>query len=150
VKSRIRDRIRDIRSSQGSALIEFTFIGIALLIPLAYIVLTVFHVQNATYAVTSASREAGRAFVKSNSNDLAADRAYLAAQLALENHGLEFNRDDLLLSCTRDPCLTPGGEIAVFLKTNVKLPLLPGFLASHAPTSVTVSADHREQVDEWR
>src|SRR5690606_21138862 len=48
---------------RGSAIVEFHFLGILLLVPLVYIMLAVLDVQRTTYAVTQAAREAGRIYV---------------------------------------------------------------------------------------
>jgi len=53
------------RSERGSAMVEFHFLGIVLMMPLVYILIAVFSAQSATYGVTQAAREAGRVFVAS-------------------------------------------------------------------------------------
>jgi hypothetical protein len=50
------------RSDRGSAIVEFHFLGILLLVPLVYILLAVLDVQRTSYGVTQAAREAGRIF----------------------------------------------------------------------------------------
>ena len=44
----------------GNAIIEFVYLAVLLMVPLVYVLLTVFRVQGAAYAVSSAAREAGR------------------------------------------------------------------------------------------
>ncbi len=53
---------RGDRDEAGSAVIELVWVGILLLVPLLWIVLSVFEVQPGAYAVTSAARAAGRAY----------------------------------------------------------------------------------------
>ncbi len=53
---------RPERDEAGNAIVEFTWLGILLLVPLVYILLAVFDVQRGAFAVTTASRAAGRAF----------------------------------------------------------------------------------------
>jgi Flp pilus assembly protein TadG len=48
------------RSERGSALVEVTWLPILLLVPLLYVVLAVFEVQRAAFAVNAATRAAGR------------------------------------------------------------------------------------------
>ncbi len=50
------------RGDDGSALIEFIGLSILLLVPLIYLLVTVFAIQRAAFGVTQAAREAGRAF----------------------------------------------------------------------------------------
>ena len=49
------------RGEAGSALVEVTWLSILLLVPLVYVVLAVFEVQRAAFAVDAATRAAGRA-----------------------------------------------------------------------------------------
>ena len=51
------------RTERGTALVEVTWLSILLLVPLLYIVLAVFEVQRSAFAVTTAARSAGRAYV---------------------------------------------------------------------------------------
>ncbi len=76
------------KSEEGSALIEFVGVGVLLLLPLLYLLLSVFSVQRAAFAVTQAAREAGRAYATAPSSSLAAERANYAAQLALNSQGV--------------------------------------------------------------
>ena len=55
--------MRPKTSERGSAIVEFHFLGLLLLVPLIYILLAVLDVQRASYAVTQAAREAGRIYV---------------------------------------------------------------------------------------
>ena len=57
--------MRRRRSDEGSAIVEFVWLGILLLVPLIYIVVAVFEVQRTAYAASAAARSAGRAFVTS-------------------------------------------------------------------------------------
>ena len=50
------------RSERGSALVEVVWLGILLLVPLLWVVLSVFEVQRGAFAVTSAARSAARAY----------------------------------------------------------------------------------------
>ena len=50
------------RGEDGSALVELTWLGILLLVPMLWIVLSVFEVQRGAFAVSGAARAAGRAY----------------------------------------------------------------------------------------
>ena len=82
----MRPRAED--REEGSALVEFVGLGVLLLLPLLYLLLSVFSVQRAAFAVTQAAREAGRAYATAPSSSLAAERAHYAAQLALDSQGV--------------------------------------------------------------
>jgi hypothetical protein len=131
------------RDQRGSALVEFTWLAILLMVPLLYIVLTVFEVQRAAFGVSAAARSAGRAFTQAPTEAAAGERAEVAARLALRDQSLEEVRRSLDIWCTPDPgnCLAPGSVVTVGVAYSVPLPLVPSFLGEHRP-SVRVEAEH--------
>lgn len=144
--SRLRARLRD--DDSGNAIIEFVYLAILLMVPLVYVLLTVFRVQGAAYAVSSAAREAGRVYATSESPDDAFERAYAAASIVMADSGLEFSRSQLQIAC--EGCLEPGSTVPVVIEFDVALPLLPRFLDGSAPASVQVTSHHLEVVDRFR
>ena len=50
------------RDEQGSALVELSWLAIILLVPLIWIVISVFEVQQGAFATSAAARAAGRAY----------------------------------------------------------------------------------------
>lgn len=132
----------------GSAMVEFTVLAVLLMVPLAYLVLTVFTVQRAAYAVTAAAREAGRAYATAETGDVAEARARTAAAVSLADHGLRVEDVALSVGCAdAGSCFDPGDRIAVSLDADVPLPFLPRVLAGRAPASIGVDARHVEIVD---
>ncbi len=140
---------RGERGDAGNAMVEFVFLGVLLFIPLVYVVVAVFDVQRAGYAASTAVREAGRAYVTAESTGLAEDRAEQAARLAFSDQGMDLAPGELRVSCSADPCLTPGAVVTVTVATQVPLPLIPTFGGRDA-ASVAVSARHDEVVDAFR
>ena len=47
---------------EGNAIVEFVVLAMLLMLPLVYVLLAVFRVQTASYALSSAALEAGRVF----------------------------------------------------------------------------------------
>lgn len=132
------------RDQRGSALVEVTWLSILLLIPLLYVVVSVFEVQRSAFGVTSAARAAGRAYATAPSEAEGMARARFAASLALRDQGVDAGRLDLRITCEPTPgnCLAPGAVIEVALSYPVALPLMPSALGDQTP-SIRVSADHR-------
>jgi Flp pilus assembly protein TadG len=131
------------RGQTGSALVEFTWLAILLMVPLLYIVLTVFDVQRAAFGVSTAARAAGRAVTQAPTEAEARDRAAAAAALALRDQHLEVRRRSLEVACAPDPgdCLAPGSVVTVAVGYPVPLPLFPAVLAGQRP-SLRVEAEH--------
>ena len=72
---------RRLAAEDGSAVIELTWLGILLLVPLIYLVLMIARLQAGSYAVAQASREAGRAYITAPEAGSAEPRAQAAAAL---------------------------------------------------------------------
>ena len=144
--SRLRDRWGD---DAGNAIVEFVYLAILLLVPLVYVLLTVFTVQRAAYAVSSAAREAGRVYATSETGEDAYERAFVAATIVMRDSGLDLSHDQLQIRCD-DGCLEPGSTVPVTIEYDVALPLLPRFLDGSAPASIEVSSSHLEVVDRFQ
>ena len=89
--------------------------------------------------MTSAqSAEAGRAAARDTT------------QLALSDQGFDVRDGVLELTCSRQPCLTPGGRVEAQVDVRVVLPGIPGFVDGVIPLSVTVTASQVAIVDRFR
>ena len=133
---------------EGRAIVEFVFLGILLLLPLTYLVLTLARIQGAAFSASLAGREAGRAFVTGDEDEHAHARAVAAATIAFED--FDFDRDATLsVSCDGSPCLRPGGVVTTAAVIDVQLPLIPDFLAGSIPGSVTISSTYVASVDTY-
>lgn len=131
------------RGEEGTALIEFSWLAILLLVPLVYLIVALFDAQRAAYGVTAATRAAGRAYVLSPDLATAQARAYEAAAVALRDQGLHLSPGELVITCqpTPESCLQPGSSVLVELDLNVDLPLMPSALGDNAP-SIRVESTH--------
>ena len=128
--------MRDRRNEQGTALVEAVWLVILLLVPLVYVVVAVFDVQRASYAVNGAARAAARAYSLAPDEASAPARARAAAAVALRDQGLGLDEVQLRVTCRPTPgnCLAPGAVIRVDLTHQVRLPLAPSALGGSAPS----------------
>ena len=133
-------------SERGSAIVEFHFLGLLLLVPLVYILLTVLDVQRASYGVTQAAREAGRIYVATG--DEAAAR--MAAHVALADQGLQASAADIAIKCSATPCYQAGAEVTVTVGSTVRLPFVPDVLADAVNAQIPVDATHASVIDRFR
>lgn len=149
----LRDRIcADVDGrgrESGSAVVEFVFLGVLMLLPLLYLVLCLGRLEAGAYAVSSSVREAGRAFVTAPDEPSAGVRARAAADLALSNLGFG-GAGTLWLTCSATPCLTPGGSVTSTAEVRVPLPLVPAFARSVVPLEIPLSATNLQRVDAFR
>lgn len=146
----VRRRVAAVDGEGGNAIVEFVYLAMLLLVPLVYILITVFRVQAGSYAVSSAAREAGRVYATAQDLDGAGDRAFAAASIVMADSGLPLDRRQLTITCSTDPCLTPGSQVNVVMTYNVALPLVPRIFTDRAPASVRVTSRHLEVVDRYR
>jgi hypothetical protein len=144
------DRTRgsaDAEADTGSAIVEFVVVGLLLMVPLAYVVLAALSVQRHAYAVVEAARSAARAYVTAPTATAGSADARRAVALALRDQGVAEDAGvQVTITCSRTPCLTPGGTVRVRVSTTVVLGWVPAFLARGA-AAIPVSATHVESVD---
>jgi hypothetical protein len=146
-----RRRSRTRADESGSALVELTWLGLLMLIPLVYVVITLVAVQRSAFGATEAARSAGRAFVLAPDMATARTRAYDAARLALADQGVSLSPSDLAIVCRPTPqsCLQPGSSVEVRLHLDVELPLMPS-LGSRSAASISVASSHIEPYGVYR
>lgn len=140
-----RSRLAD---EGGSAVIEFSWLAILLLVPLVYLVLCLARLQAGSYAVTQAARESARAFVTAGDDVAAHARSRTAADIAFADQGFDA-QGELTTSCTASPCLSPGASVTTRAAVAVPLPLAPAFLEGVIPLEVPVSATQVAPVPEY-
>ena len=139
------------RDERGSALVELTWLGILLLVPVLWIVLSVFEVQKGPFATIGAARAAGRAFALAPDDATGRSRAEAAARQALADQGVEGQPLDLTVSCRPEPrnCHEAGSVVTVVIRSRVDLPFLPDVLGGGAP-SFALDASHTVPIGQFR
>ena len=139
------------RDERGSALVEFVWLGFLLLIPLVYVLLSVFAAQSAAFGSDAASRAAGRAFMLAPDQQSAVVAAEGAARVALADQGIDADLMRMSISCAPDAsrCLTSGSTVTVEVTVLQPLPLVPSALGSNAP-SIRLTSTHVEPYGTFR
>jgi Flp pilus assembly protein TadG len=149
----MRGRVR--RDERGSGLVELTWLGILLLVPLVWILLSVFAVQRGAFAVSGAARAAGRAYVLAPSDAIGLERARAAALQALTDQGIADAPLDVTVTCEPYPhaCHSGTSVVTIRIGSSVQLPLLPVLLGSGSPrfaldaTQVVPVGQYQEAAD---
>ena len=125
------------RGEDGSALIEFTWLAIILLVPLVWIVISVFQVQQGAFAVTAAARAAGRAYALAPDDATGLRRAQAVVDQVLADQGGGGQRGRVEVSC-RTPvpgnCHVGTAIITLEVSSHVTLPLAPEILGDEVAT----------------
>lgn len=136
------------RTENGSALIEVVWLGLLLLVPLLWIVLSVFEVQRGAFAVTSAARSAARAYALAETHATGQEQARAAIRQALADQGGDDRDFRFAVSC-EGPCHEAGSVITVRVWHGVDLPLLPAVLGGDAP-SFRLDSTHTVPIGQFR
>ncbi|GAA2156422.1 hypothetical protein GCM10009844_44650 [Nocardioides koreensis] len=136
---------------RGSALVELTWLGILLMVPMLWIVLSVFEVQRGAFGVSAAARAAGRAYALAPTDAEGRARAEAAARQALADQGLDRAPLDLEVSCRPFPhdCHSGTSVITVSVHSRVDLPLMPQVLGGDAP-SFALDASHTVPIGQFQ
>ncbi|HEX3708106.1 MAG TPA: hypothetical protein VHV76_15880 [Mycobacteriales bacterium] len=140
-------RRRTVRGTDdGSAVVEFVFLAVLLLVPLLYVVITAVSVQRAAFGMTAAARDAGRAYATAGSDSLGEARAEAAVALALGDQGVRWSPQGRVVRC--NPCgYAPGSTFTVSLAAEIPLPLVPSWLCqSRCIAAIGVAAHHTERI----
>ena len=128
-------RRRRGNADRGTAIVELVWLGILLLVPLLWIVLSVSEVQQGAFGVTAAARSAGRAYALAPDDASGQRAAEEVARRALSDQGLDGAPLRVSVTCTPYPhdCHNGTSVITVRIRSSVELPLLPDVLGGGAP-----------------
>jgi hypothetical protein len=138
--------MRLTKSDDGNVIVEFIGITVALLVPISIIANSSIVIANAYLSADVSARTAARAFVVSSSDASGSRAAKSAAGLVTQDFGAHKSTITTMISCSKDPCLSPGGFVTVKVSQEVKLNL-PRVFGSR---NVVVAAQHTSVVDELR
>jgi len=141
----------DWRTDEGSAVVEFIFLAVLLMVPIVYLVVSLAAVQSGAFAAEAVARDASRAAVVGGVDALrdgasvtsaeraARERAASVSAVTLADFRIDPPDAHVNLACSTDPCLTPGSDITVDVTVTVELPVI-GALVPGAEVSVSSRA----------
>jgi hypothetical protein len=139
------------RDERGSALVELGWLGILLLVPMLWILVSVFEVQRGAFGVSAAARSAGRAYALAATDAEGERRARAAAEQVMADQGLADVPLVLEFSCDSpgSSCHSGGAVVTVRVDTRIDLPLLPDVLGGGAP-SFALDATHTVPIGQYQ
>jgi Flp pilus assembly protein TadG len=137
---------------RGSSTLEFLTVGLLLLVPLVYLILTVSALEAGAFSAEGAARQAARVYALSGTESEARDSARRAVEFALDDFGADPDSAKVDISCTPAPddCLTRRGYVTVTVAVRVALPLLPASVSQGGSVSVPLNASATQQVSRFR
>ena len=150
-----RYRLLRGEDERASAIIEFIFVAVLVLVPLIYLIVAVAVVQRGRLATTNAARDVGRAIATSRTAGEAELRAQVALRAALHGQGLgpadvELRYVDAGADCRSQPTvpsLAPASVFAVCVTRHQPLPAVPTLLSGRG---VTIIGRYLVHIDDFR
>ncbi len=113
------------RTEQGSAVVEFTFLALLLMVPLVYFIITIGQLQGGSFAVVGAADQAAKVFVAQPDAASGQAAAEQAAVIALADFGHDASQARVSTSCNPSDCQAPGTAVTVTVNLTVPLPFVP-------------------------
>ena len=138
------------RDEAGSALVELSWLAIILLVPLIWIVISVFEVQQGAFATSAAARAAGRAYALAPDDATGEARAKAVVKQVLADQGTPDQRARVEISCEApgDNCHVGTSVITVRIDSGVDLPFFPAILGKGA-ASFSLDASHTVPIGQY-
>ncbi len=143
---------RSMIDDEGSAALEFVTVGVILLVPLLYVVISLGMVQEQTLGAEAAAREAARVISLAPDADAAAARADAVLEGIIDEYGMDAESIDLAVTCAPSDaaCPTAGATVIVTVATRVRLPLVPGIFGLDRAAAVPIEAQTMQKISrQW-
>lgn len=133
---------------RGSAALEFILVGLVLLVPIVYLILSLGIIQQQSLGAEAGARHIARAISTSAGTAEAGERADIVLTSVAREYGIDASAVDVSLSCipARRECPAPGATLVVTLRTTVPLPLVPPVLGLDRLASVPIEATAVQKV----
>ena len=112
-------------AERGSAVVEFTFLSLLMMVPLVYFIITMGQLQGGSFAVVGAADQAAKVFVAQEDAAVGRAAAEQAVLLALADHGFSAANTRVETSCAPADCLAAGSAVTVTVHLTVPLPFVP-------------------------
>lgn len=110
---------------RGSAVVEFTFLGLLLMVPVVYFIITIGQIQGGSFAVVGAADQAAKVFVAQTDEQSGRAAAEQAAILAMADYGHPAENARVDVRCDPGDCSAAGSAVTVTVHLSVPLPFVP-------------------------
>lgn len=136
------------RNDDGSAALEFITIGVILLVPLAYLVLTLGAVQETLLGAEAAARHTARVIGQAENEAVAADRGDAVLASVIDEYGMDAENVQVSVTCTPagGRCPAPGATVIVTVSTYISLPFVPSVFGLDRATRIPLEAAAAQKV----
>jgi len=136
---------------RGSAALEFILVGLLLLVPLVYLIVTLGIIQEQALGAEAGARHIARAVSTASGVDDARGRADRVLSAVVEEYGMDAASVDLSLECLPRTAVCPeaGATLVVTLRTRAPLPLVPPVLGLDDLAVIPIEASSAQKVSRF-
>ena len=136
------------RNDDGSAALEFIIVGVILLVPLAYLVLTLGAVQETLLGAEAAARHTARVIGQAENSAEASDRGDAVLASVIDEYGMDAGNVQVSITCTPAgaECPEAGATVIVTVSTHVSLPFVPEIFGLDRATQIPLQAAAAQKV----
>ena len=129
-------------SERGSAALEFILVGLVLLVPIVYLVVTLGLLQAGAMGAEAGARHVARAVVGSDGDADARSSVELVIASVAREYGLDPATVTLDTTCVPEgsACPAAGATVRVTFRARVALPLVPPILGLDRIASIPIEA----------
>lgn len=135
-------------NDEGSAALEFITVGVILLVPLVYLVITLGTIQEQLLGVEAAARHTARVIGQADDAASAASNSDALLANVIDEYGMDASRVEVSVSCTPAgaECPSAGATVIVTVSTAVSLPLVPPIVGLDTAASIPLQAAAAQKV----
>lgn len=136
---------------RGSAPLEFILVGMLLLVPLVYLIVSLGLIQEQALGTEAGARHIARAVSTAPDADAARDRADVVLAAVVEEYGIDPASVDISLACVPSGAYCPeaGATLVVTVQARVALPLVPPILGLDRLATIPVEASAAQKVSRF-
>jgi len=136
---------------RGSAALEFILVGLLLLVPLVYLIVSLGMIQGQSLGAEAGARHIARTVSTAEDADAAARSADLILRSVVEEYSLDAGEVDLSLQCrpAGRACPEAGATLVVTVRTRVALPLVPPVLDLDRLAAIPLEASAVQKVSRF-
>lgn len=136
-------------TDRGSAALEFILVGLLMLVPLVYLIVSLGLIQGQSLGAEAAARHIARAVSTATGAAEARDRADAVLAAVAAEYGLEDV--DLSIDCTPSgaSCPRAGATLRITVRTAVALPLVPPVLGLEQIAAIPIEATGAHKVSRF-
>jgi Flp pilus assembly protein TadG len=145
------EQSEDDDGERGSAALEFILVGMLLLVPLVYLIVSLGLIQEQSLGAEAGARHIARALSTAEDADAARQSADLILRSVVEEYALDPEAVDVSLEClpAGGACPEAGATLVVTVSTRVALPLVPPVLGLDRVASIPLEASAVQKVSRF-